>query len=150
MKDALLPLAFVIIMGAGIWYYISVSAQRDANARALGAASAEQAAPAVPVKKPAPAIRRVTKPEPVAEVAPPPESVPVEIAKLSRAPQPVPSGTLSDIKPGMEASQVVDLLGEPKLTTMTADRGGLLETYVYKPGDRILMIRLRGGRVEAR
>jgi hypothetical protein len=37
MKDTLLPIALVITLVAGIWYYINVRAQQDASARAFSA-----------------------------------------------------------------------------------------------------------------
>lgn len=154
MKDTVLPVGFIVAaLVAGTWYYMSMSAQRDANARAFSVSAAANAAPPA-VKKAPPVIRRILKPGPVPEVASDPNPVPVEVAKS--APEPlarrVHMGSLSDIKPGMEADTVIDLLGEPDLTAVTTDRGSLLATYVYGRdfGRRILMIHLRGGRVEFR
>ena len=152
MKDILLPLVLITAAIGGTWYYVSVTTKRDANARALSSAPADPPAVTAPQKKHAP-IHKAVKPEPVEEaetVAAPPRSE--EIVRPVRVPKPVPTGTLSEIKPGMMATQVVDLLGEPKLTAVTIERGTLLETYVYdrEPGDGVWLIHLRGGRVDKR
>src|ERR1700683_2929019 len=155
MKDILLPVALVLIVVAAIWYYVSLGSQREASARALSASAAEAAAtPPAPRKKTPPA-RHVPKPEPVAEAAvvnPDPVVEVVKTAAPAPKPVPIPTGTLNDVKPGMQATQVVDLLGEPKLTAVTTKKGILFETYVYAhaPGDRVWMVCLRGGRVEKR
>ena len=49
----------------------------------------------------------------------------------------------------MNATRVVELLGEPDLSALTINRGKLFETYVYKekPGRKLAFIRLEGGRV---
>jgi hypothetical protein len=158
MKDTLLPVAVVIALVAGIWYYINVRAQHDAIARAF---SADQGAAAPSVKKKAPTIPHTPKPGrvaeaspgpvPVAEAEPTPKSVFIEVAKPALPPNPVPTGTLGDVKLGMDATQVVELLGEPKLTAVTTEGGILFETYVYAHApDRVWLIQLRAGRVEAR
>lgn len=76
----------------------------------------------------------------------------VEVVKpAAPAPIPIPTGTLNDVKPGMQATQVVELLGEPKLTAVTTEKGILLETYVYhEPGDRVWMGPPARRRVETR
>lgn len=152
MKDVLLPLALITAAIGGIWYYVSVTTKRDASARAFSSAPADLPAVTATQKKQAP-IHKAVKREPVeqAETVAAPQR-PLEIARPVRVPEPIPTGTLSEIKPGMRATQVVDLLGQPKLTAVTIERGTLLETYVYdrEPGDGVWLIHLRGGRVDAR
>lgn len=161
MKDTLLPVVVVIALVAGIWYYINVRAQHDASARALSAAAADQGAAVRSVKKKASTISHTPNPGsgaeatpgpvPVAEAEPTPKSFFVEVARPAPPPNPVPTSTLGDVKLGMDATQVVELLGEPKLTAVTTEGGILFETYVYARGpDRVWMIQLRAGRVEAR
>lgn len=149
MRDILLAVAFIIALVVGIWYFLSVSGTRDANANPSSGSTVTAPVPPPAVKKTPANVRRMPKLKGPAEAAP--ISTPVYVAKPAPPMTPIQTGTVSDVKTGMEASQVVELLGEPRLTALTTEKGSLVETYVYsrKPGDRVWMIRLRGGRVES-
>jgi hypothetical protein len=70
-------------------------------------------------------------------------------AKVTPAPPVYNPAKLENVKTGMAASRVTQLLGEPDLKTLTTDGGSLSETYFYagKTYDEIGVVRLQDGRV---
>jgi hypothetical protein len=150
MKDALLPIALVVALVAGLWYYFSIGSKNHTEAAYNPLPADTRAAPPA-VKKTPPTVRRAPKPEPAAAIEEPVvRPARLEIAKATPpVPKPVPASSVNAVKTGMNSSQVIDLLGEPKLTAITVDKGTLLETYIYerKPPNDVWMIYLRGGLV---
>lgn len=146
MRDFLIPLVLILVVVAGVWIYFTQTATHGGPVVATEPVSAATAAPEPP--KPAP------RPKPViAKAVEPPAPAPVQVEEKPAAPppppKPVPTGTPDQVNPGMEATKVVELLGEPDLTALKINRGNLLETYVYKKkrSPDVAFIRLEDGRV---
>jgi hypothetical protein len=135
VRDFLIPLVLILVVVAGVYVYFQVTAVHGGPV-ATAPASTETVAPEPP--KPAPHPKPV-----IAKVVEPPAPAPVQVEEKPAAPppppRPIPTGTPEQVNPGMDAKRVVELLGEPDLTTLKIDRGNLFETYVYekKPGQNL-------------
>jgi SmpA / OmlA family len=156
MKDSLLPLLFVIVAVTGVWYFwLRTSGNRVGSAPAEETtSSAEQSIPATKAKReahPKHSTPRAAPDDDVTASATDPD--PVKAARENPALIPVAPlykpTMLNDVKAGMTASRVVQLLGEPSLKTSTTDNGGLWESYVYsdQTHENIGVVHLRDGRV---
>jgi hypothetical protein len=149
MRDFLLPLVLILVVVAGVWVYFQATATHGGPVVATAPISPDSVAPAPPPKvspNPKRVIARIST-----EVVAPPAPAPVEYKPASPPPppRPIPTGTPEQVNVGMEVSKVVELLGEPALTTLKINRGNLFETYVYKKrsGPNLALIHLEGGRV---
>ena len=80
------------------------------------------------------------EPEPIRVVSP----APVKAARP-------PITNVADVQVGMPSRRVLELLGNPDLSTTTILNGSLAETYIYThaPDGQFIRIHLRGGRVAA-
>jgi hypothetical protein len=149
MRDFLLPLVLILVVVAGVWVYFQATATRGGPVVATAPISPDSVVPAPPSKV-APNPKRVIARSSTEFVAPPaPAPVEYKPASPPPPPRPIPTGTPEQVNVGMDATRVVELLGEPDLTALKIDRGNLLETYVYKkkPGQNLAFIRLESGRV---
>ncbi|SRR5579863_146157 len=146
MRDFLIPLVLILVVVAGVYIYFQATAVHGGAVVATSPASTESATPEPPkaAAHPKPAIAKV-----VEQPAPTPVQVEEKPAAPPPPPKPIPTGTPDQVNPGMEATKVVELLGEPDLTALKIDRGNLLETYVYKKktSQNVAFIRLESGRV---
>jgi len=137
-------------MVAGVWVYFQVTATHEGPVPANASIPTESVAPAPPKVAPhfaKPAIARYS-----ARTAAPPAPAPAQVEERPASPTPprsIPTGTPEQVNVGMDATRVVELLGQPDLRALKIDRGNLFETYVYKknPGQNLAFIRLEGGRV---
>ena len=150
MRDFLLPLVLILVVVAGVWIYFRATATHGGPVLVNAPIPTESVAPAPPkvAPHPKPAIARDS-----ARAVAPPASAPAQVEERPASPppppRPIPTGTPEQVNVGMDATRVVELLGEPDLTALKIDRGNLFETYVYKkkPGQNLAFIRLEGGRV---
>ena len=161
MRDFLLPLVLILVVVAGVWVYFQATATRGGPVVATAPISPDSVAPARPPKvapKPKHVIARsstevVAPPAPAPveykPASPPPAPVEYKPASPPPPPRPIPTGTPEQVNVGMDVSKVVELLGEPDLTTLKINRGNLFETYIYKKksGTNLALIHLEGGRV---
>jgi hypothetical protein len=156
MKDSLLPLLFVIVAVTGIWYFwlrTGGNTVRSAPAEAT-TSSAEQSVPAAKAKPEAHPRHSTPRPAPDDDLAAP-ATDPNLVKAAPENPTPIPAAPLykpamlNDVRAGMTASRVVQLLGEPSLKTSSTNSGGLWETYVYsdQTHESIGVVHLRNGRV---
>jgi len=149
MRDFLLPLVLILVVVVGVWVYFQVTATHGGLVPANASIPTESVAPAPPkvAPHPKPAIARDS-----ARAAEPPAPAPAQVEERPASPPPprsIPTGTPDQVNVGMDATRVVELLGQPDLRALKIDRGNLFETYVYKknPGQNLAFIRLEGGRV---
>jgi hypothetical protein len=142
MRDFFLPLVLILVVVAGVWIYFTETAVHGGPVVATAPGATESVPPAPPKVAPHP------KPA-IAKVVAPPAPVQEQPATPPPPPRPIPTGTPEQVNPGMDATRVVELLGEPDLTALKIDRGNLSETYVYKKksGQNLAFIRLEDGRV---
>jgi hypothetical protein len=152
VRDFLPPLVLILVVVAGVWIYFQATGTHFRPVLATEPNSTDSVAPAHP--KIAPHPKRAIARNSVGVAAPPaPAPAPAQVkdppASPSPPPRPIPTGTPEQVNVGMDATRVVELLGEPDLTALTIDRGNLFETYVYKekPGRNLAFIRLEDGRV---
>jgi hypothetical protein len=150
MRDFLLPLALILVVVAGIWIYFTLSTPHAGPVRAVESSPADAVVP--PPSKPQPQHKRLAVSHTEAATPLPAEPEPPKsTARRSASPQRVVvgSGSPEQVKVGMDAGSVVELLGTPDLTALSIDRGNLAETYIYKkkPGENLALIHLAGGRV---
>ena len=152
MKDFMLPLVLILVVVAGIWIYFTLSTPHAGPVRAVESSPTDTVVPPPPAK-PQPQRKRVSAAANYSEAVTPvaaPEP-PKSADRHSARPQPVAvgSGSPEQVKVGMDAGSVVELLGTPDLTALSINRGNLAETYIYKkkPGENLALIHLAGGRV---
>jgi hypothetical protein len=155
MKTVVLPIVLVAIAVSGGWYLWLQTTERAAGFTAPDATTTAQQSTPAAKSKAAPHRRGSTaasapvlaEPQPVASQ---PEPVlEAQKTRLSPAPPAYTATKLGDVKTGMVASRVTQLLGEPDLKTLTTNGGSLSEVYFYagKSYEDIGVIRLRNGRV---
>lgn len=90
-----------------------------------------------------------TPPEPE-PITPGPEPIKIISPAPVKAARP-PITNVADVRVGMPSRRVLELLGNPDLSTTTILNGSLAETYIYThaPDGQFIRIQLRGGRVAA-
>jgi hypothetical protein len=154
MREFLLPAVVALAVIGGIYYGLThLTAARVYRAPE----PATEAAPPPPAS-PKPEAHRPRLAKPVSKVDEPPapapavKPAPAQVASVAKPMDPPPTGTPDQVKIGMDSTQVVQLLGKPDLTALSIQRGGLVETYVYKPKARetVSVIQIEDGRVVAR
>jgi hypothetical protein len=162
MKDLLIPLLLLVGLGTGLWFFASdrLSVRRILSVGSGSVGSAPGPSVSSPATKtakqpvkPAPNYRdshqAVTDAPAVAETAPTPI-----VGATTVVPKPSEVAlrivAADSVRAGMDAEQVMFLLGQPDLETTTIDHGRLRQIFVYNRtlGNRLAYIHLLDGRIQ--
>jgi cytoskeletal protein RodZ len=154
MKNVFLPVLLVAAAVTGVWYLWMQTARTQTGFTTPDATTSEQ--PSTPAAKARTAdlhqrsstTRSAAATEESAVSQTEPVLMPHKTVATPAPPLYSPA-KLENVKAGMAASSVTQLLGQPDLKTLTTDGGSLSETYFYagKTYDEIGVVRLQDGRV---
>ena len=160
MKDALLPIACLAVLGGLVLFVVkrpAIHLSSPPVSNPASASNADKDKKSSVVKdgaKPAKSTRAHASAHPEQTNQPPtPQNVATPVAPVAdqtdRRIEPL-FPAVSQLAPGLDRSQLLDRFGNPDLEATTVDRGTLLETYLYrhKSDSSAVVVYMKDGRVE--
>lgn len=158
----LFPLSIAMVLGVGLFFLkpgsipVGLAALKPtpaaSPARAVPAKNTETPHAAAPRKRPDAAPRNNAADEPAVQSVAQTETAAARAPSAAEAQtRPLAPEALRQIAVGMDADEVVRLLGQPALTTLAIDRGAMTQAYVYRQTGGVpqVMIHLSDGRVRS-